>query len=332
MNRPLRTLFLDLVRLASALPLAACASTVVPNDGASQPDAQTIDGGSCHPHTMGPGTGCALTEVWPCGTPVTIPTLSVQSGAVCDTLCPDFLGQSLYSHNCEATAPDATGAVSVNCAFCRTGRRPDGWTLTPGTSSETPLGEFFARLAELEAASIPAFRTLVSDLELHGAPARLTDLARSAIRDEREHTRLMGSIAKRFGATPRVPMVKRRGATSLEEVAVQNAVEGCVGETFGALVATFQAQHADDAEVRLAMARIAEDETRHADLAREVAAWADGLLDAAARERVMAARNRALETLREEVAVELHADLRATAGMPNARQARLMLEGLAALV
>lgn len=338
MKRPFRTLFRDLVWLASAVPIAGCASMVIPaGDGAPLADAADAvdavdsvvhDGGACGAHTSGSG-GCGQTEVWPCGTPVTVPSLTIQTGTVCDTLCPDFVGQSFYSRTCEVSAADASGAVSVSCVFCRGGRRPEGWTLEPSALNGSPLGRFFAALAELEAASIPAFRALVKDLDAHGAPARLVDLARAAIADERGHTRLMGSIAKRFGTRPRNPRVKRRGVDSIEAIATLNAVEGCVGETFGALVATFQAQHAADADIRRAMAVIADDETRHADLAREIAAWADGLLDAAARERIALARRRALAALRDEIAIGVHDDLVAVAGMPNARQARMLFDGLA---
>ena len=327
MNRPLRLLFRDLVLLAGAVPLAACASTVVPEyDGAPPADAVLADGASCRP--IPNNDTCAQSEDWRCGIPVVVPTLAFQTGPVCDTLCPDFVGQSFFNHSCQVIPADGGGAI-VNCVLCRTGRRPEGWTLAPTTNASTPLGGFFAGLAELEAASIPAFRALLNDLIAHGAPSSLIEMARAAIVDERAHTRAMGALAKRFGAAPRTPRVKRRGVDSIEAVATMNAVEGCVGETFGALIATFQARHAADAMIRQAMTRIAEDETRHAELAQQVANWADGLLDDAARERVSSARTRALDTLREEASLGVHDDLIAFAGMPTARQARALVDALA---
>ena len=53
----------------------------------------------------------------------------------------------------------------------------------------------------------------------------------------------------------------------------ENAREGCVRETFGALIAMHQAERAGDPIIRRAMRRIAEEETRHAELAWEVASW-----------------------------------------------------------
>lgn len=107
-------------------------------------------------------------------------------------------------------------------------------------------------------------------------------------------------------------------------MAIENAVEGCVRETFGALVATWQAAHATDAGVRAAMKRIAADETRHAALAWAIDRWMDGRLDATARARVERSRRAAVRTLLRDLAAELPADVRRTAGLPSARQARAL--------
>ncbi|MCY1008004.1 hypothetical protein OV079_21085 [Nannocystis pusilla] len=72
---------------------------------------------------------------------------------------------------------------------------------------------------------------------------------------------------------------------SLEALARENAVEGCVRETFGALVARYQASVAADEPLRRLFAAIAEDELDHAALAWDVATWLNGQLDEAARAR-----------------------------------------------
>jgi hypothetical protein len=99
-------------------------------------------------------------------------------------------------------------------------------------------------------------------------------------------------------------------------VALDNAVEGCVRETFGALVAHHQALHARDAEVREVMTRIADDETRHAELSWAIDRWAREQLPTAEREALCEARRVAVATLREEVTVPLDAALLTEAGMP----------------
>jgi len=120
----------------------------------------------------------------------------------------------------------------------------------------------------------------------------------------------------------------RKGVRSLERIALENAVEGCVREAAGALVATWQASRAKDVAVRRSMARIAADETRHAALAWAVADWIEPRLSPGARERVRRARRGALDRLEREMASEPARDLVRVAGLPGAREARALVDAL----
>jgi hypothetical protein len=111
-------------------------------------------------------------------------------------------------------------------------------------------------------------------------------------------------------------------------VALENAAEGCVRETFGALVAAWQAAHARDAGVRATMQQVAREETRHAALAWEVAQWAERRLPRGERERVADARTRALLRLKAEAAVEPPRELVDTLGLPTASQATRLFDGM----
>jgi len=150
-----------------------------------------------------------------------------------------------------------------------------------------------ANLAWLEAASISAFRRLARELRAHGAPRALILRAKESARDEARHARLMSKLATKHGAS--VPRVTIRDVPvrSLESIARENAVEGCVMETYGALTAAWDATHEPDPEIADAMSQIAPDELRHAALGWAVAAWANERLSPAARKRVRAARNAA---------------------------------------
>ena len=75
------------------------------------------------------------------------------------------------------------------------------------------------------------------------------------------------------------------------DVAIENATEGCVRETYGALVAAFQARTAEDPEIRQVLTRIAR-EARHAGVSHDVALWLDTQLDATSRARVASERAR----------------------------------------
>jgi hypothetical protein len=112
---------------------------------------------------------------------------------------------------------------------------------------------------------------------------------------------MMTRLATRRGqivSPVRAPHFETRAA---EAVAIENAMEGCVRELFGALVATWHATHARDRELRRTFEIIARDETRHAELALRVAAFLSSRLDAAARARVAKARECAVTELRREV-------------------------------
>jgi hypothetical protein len=200
------------------------------------------------------------------------------------------------------------------------GRRPAGLCRARGRRASA-LGAHFANAAELEAASVHAFAALHRELAHHGAPARLLDASRAALRDEVRHAALARRLARRYGAEPKAPRVEAQPIRSLVEIAIENAAEGCVRETFGVLVGRWQARFARDPVVRRTMAALARDETRHAELAFEVDAWLRGRLSPSARRRVDRARARALAELGDEVKVEPRPELVAWAGLPGAAEA-----------
>jgi hypothetical protein len=220
----------------------------------------------------------------------------------------------------------------MRCNQDCTGRRPPG--LEAGLPAVGPaLGAYFAEMAQLEAASIVAFRLLRDELVRHRAPRALVRAAERARRDEIRHTRLTLALARRYGGEFSPPVVTKLPLRSLEAIATDNAIEGCVRETFGALLATFQSLTAEDPVIKAVMERIARDETRHAALAHDVDAWMKSRLDRNARARVDAARSAATEELLARD-VEPGRGLRSALGLPTRnetrRLARAMTSALAA--
>jgi hypothetical protein len=225
---------------------------------------------------------------------------------------------------------------TLTCVYsgCVTGRRPEGLApLAPdarGAATTDAVARCLAEMAWLEAASVPAFERLSRELEAHGAPRRLQTAARRAAGDEVRHARAMGALAARAGALVGEPRVEEREVRSLEDIAIENAIEGCVRETFGAAVAAVQAKRAGDGRFRHAMKTIAREEASHAQLSWAVAAWIDGQLDDGARARVKAARDRAADGLLRETAVEPETAIAQRLGVPTAVEARAMLQSLRA--
>ncbi len=208
---------------------------------------------------------------------------------------------------------------------CTVGRRPSGYCPSERQQDSSTVGGYLAHAAELEAASVPAFERLEAELSAHGAPVLLRLRARCAARDERRHARLVAGLARAFGGAPRKPEILAQPARGLPEIALENAVEGCVRETFGALVAEWQALHATDRRVRRLYRGIAADELRHAALSWRVARWLEPRLDQRARRRVAVASQAAVHDLREALGSEPSREVVALAGVPTAGTARALL-------
>lgn len=184
-------------------------------------------------------------------------------------------------------------AEGVTPAFC-TGRRPLGHR--EATLVVDSMGAWFAVHAHLEQASITAFEELAIWLQDRAAPAALIDACRSARRDEIDHARRMSEQAQQRGA--QVPAAEAEpGSNELMDVALHNAVEGCVSEAFAAVVAAHQRREVEDPELRELFGVLAEDELRHGQLAWELHAWLLGQLSPAERVWVEQAQARALARL-----------------------------------
>lgn len=199
--------------------------------------------------------------------------------------------------------PDA-GTVFLVCSFSTvcTGREPAGFFAPPRDLQAPLLGRYFAEMAAGEAASVAAFRTLAAELHAHGMPARLVLRVRRAAGEEDRHFRIAAALAKRFGARAARSDVSPQPSRTLLETAIENAREGVVRETMGAVFGHFQALHARDHAVRRAMSRIARDETSHA-----VLSWA---VDEQLRKRLSTAECAELDEHRERALADLEDSLR----------------------
>jgi hypothetical protein len=223
--------------------------------------------------------------------------------------------------------PRVPANVKVHCSsFCE-GRRTDGVD-EPTWSTGPSLGAYFAACSYLEAVSAHAFARLRGELSAHGAPPALIERARLAIDEEARHAELTASLARRFGVEPARPAAPSAEVRSLFELARENAVEGCVRETYGAALALVRAARAGDAEVRVALASLAHDECGHAELSWATHAWATERLDEAARTEIRRAMRAAVDELAgggDDVLFDDDADL---AGLPTRAERRRLLAQL----
>jgi hypothetical protein len=330
--------FHQAVVLTLALPVAACGGSTGSEVGDSGPgdspgpDATKLPTTPCN-WSAGTRSSCDWTLEFH-GDPTTCAGFSGQgTAAQCLTVC-GYSDQNTAPISCTEYSIDDAGTNTVDCFACTLngGRRP-AYFASLGFGAPLPgreVGSHFARAACLEAAAVDAFRCLRDELIAHGAPRRLVRAASRAVRDERRHVRVTSALARRFGEEPIAPRrAPPRSVRSLLEIALENAVEGCVRETYSALECLWQAHVAADPVVRSEMTRIARDEMRHLALSWEVHAWAGGRLDAASRARVRRAQESAVADLLAEVAGDPHASLVHAAGLPLGAQSRALIESIA---
>jgi hypothetical protein len=166
-------------------------------------------------------------------------------------------------------------------------RRGDGWSSPPETVGgpapqlDDSIRERLAREwlddALMEHASISSFARTTLELMALGAPPDLLAQVQQASLDEVRHAGRCFALARRYSGESVEPgpleALPPREST-FERLARDTFLEGCVGETVAALVATRQARGCTDAEIRSTLEMMAEDESRHAALAWQTIEWA----------------------------------------------------------
>jgi hypothetical protein len=282
-----------------------------------------VAAGCCPPDGVAPGTYYVATDL---GANV--------DDAGCAKLCLSAASQS-YSgvygvESCQSRVVDA-GVDEITCnalahTYCG-GRLPAGFSAVALSAHEI-VGEWLARTAALETASVPAFRILANELRAHGAPDVLVGAALRCAEQEVRHAAAVTRLARRFGAAALPIELALQPVRSLEALVVENAVEGRVREAYGARLAAEQARTAGDAEVRAAFATIAPEERGHAELAGAVDQWARGKLSSAARRRVDEAREQARARLARDLEGEAAPTLRQLLGLPSATRAQDLVAAL----
>lgn len=269
--------------------------------------------------------------------------IACHDSTVTDCILPStYMSHTTFDQDSGITScpvPDAGATVPVTCRLTHSegtyhagcpvaGRRTAGFVAASREPHGPTMGYYFARCAELEALSVYAFERLARELRAVGAPTSFSKRAEQAAMEEVRHASTMANLAARFGTTPPALQMGALPLRPLFEIALENAVEGVVRETFGAAIALHQSVHADDPDVRAAHVAIAEEERTHAELAIELDAWFATRLDEGQRARIELAKAEAIDALRVELDQAPPSTLRAGAGLPPATQALAILDGL----
>lgn len=166
-------------------------------------------------------------------------------------------------------------------------RDGDSWCSTPeSVGGEAPalprslreqLAAEWLEDARMEHASIASFARATLELMALGAPPDILAGVQSAALDEVRHAGRCFALAARYSGRAlepaAVPALAPRPANFVQ-LACDTFIEGCVGETVAALMATRQARGCQDDAVTETLEMIADDEARHAALAWRTIEWA----------------------------------------------------------
>ncbi len=157
-------------------------------------------------------------------------------------------------------------------------RSSDAPPSQPGAPRGAEIGQEWLRDALAEHASVAAFSAFNLSLLALGAPARLVRASAAATLDEVFHATACFELARHYAGCSLGPgpleITDLQLSTDLATVAERAFVDGCIGETAAALVARASLDACDSPRVAAVLERIAEDETKHAELAWQFVAWA----------------------------------------------------------
>jgi hypothetical protein len=183
---------------------------------------------------------------------------------------------------------------------------PQDMTGAPPAELRPRLAAEWLHDARMEHASVASFARAALELMAVGAPAELLAGCAQAGLDEVRHAQACFALAAAYGEAmqpgPLPPLAPRGGG--LVALARDTFREGCVGETIAALTAMRAARACRAPAAGAALATIAEDETRHAELAWATLAWA---VRVGGREVADAVRALADELRAEALAEQAHA-------------------------
>jgi hypothetical protein len=250
----------------------------------------------------------------------------------CEEVCSHHFG-SYNLLKCTETSDDsAEGANSFTCdmlSVCVGGRFHEVVDTSQRAQGSSMLGAWLAQMAHDEAASAAAFAALEMELRAHGASVELRRRLLEAAADEVRHASMIRELAEPRGGVVPPTIIGEVAPRDLFTIAKENVVEGCVQETWLAMRAHVQANAATDPQIAAALAVIAVDETRHAELAREMDRWMRSKLSAADNRRLDTARDKAVERLTSRI--DLGNEMRfVEAGLPSAAEEARLVRALTA--
>jgi len=220
--------------------------------------------------------------------------------------------------------PCQSGKVSAACPripVAVPGRMPNGLHLKNDSmttqSSVNVLGQYLVDMTAMETAAITAFHYLSLELEAYDAPQALIARAREAVIEEARHAEMAAQLAAAYDLDMKEVTVDAFTLRPLYQIALENAVEGCINETFAAACGLWQSELAQHDVFRMAIGDITEDELGHAALSWDIHQWVMPQLSQVEQERIRVAQAEAVDNLVNDFKQESNPVLQQAFGLPT---------------
>lgn len=157
----------------------------------------------------------------------------------------------------------------------------NGRAKSDAKSDDAAIASYWARVGCMEHASVSSFAKTSLELARLGAPAHLLRDVHLAALDEIRHAEIAFEIATRYGTRdvgPSAYAMPIALTTAPMDLFRETFLDGCVGETIGAVLLGHAAERAEATAptVAASLRRMARDEERHAELAWRTLAWLRG--------------------------------------------------------
>jgi hypothetical protein len=258
------------------------------------------------------------------------------SSEQCFAICTIYIDEEspwetvLEIESCVDNGTDENGDQSLTCGYllapyCE-GR--NHVAVHSNTQSAVDIPTWFLQATQAEIGSVGAFLLLREELQRLDAPQHFIQQCLEAARDEVQHARLMNNVCRSVGIQPSIPQISDIPNRSIFDIALENALEGCIHESYAAMQALHQSQHASTPEFRRLFFIIAQDELRHADLSLRIHQWLMTQLSQSQQQTIKEAQQKCLEQLLEFHANQPHNPALNMLGPPEPKKAQELAKSL----
>lgn len=131
----------------------------------------------------------------------------------------------------------------------------------------------WARISAREESSALVFEHLAGLLRPLGAPTELGETAQEFANDERRHAAATFALARRCDPRVEAARVPAERGPEFESLLETTILAGCIGETLSALELEHMRARCNDPAISSMLARIAAEESRHAEHSWALLAW-----------------------------------------------------------